>query len=231
VIDLRLPPLDAGIKAQLDAQREQLDALESDQREPRKQVEQALASLAKLGVPLSVQHTGGAQRVQQTREAIAAWRRDIADREQDIARRRQDLASRQEGLRELEAIAERDYGIPAPRPAPVGPSLVVPPIAINDNAAATAPSPSQPQRLRGRTPVHDWHMIDAEMVYRFYRSGRLDIPEDENLFAEQMLHWYVTERHLHMSPSTMREAVKKVCAHLRENLASSQKPSPRKPSR
>ena len=48
------------------------------------------------------------------------------------------------------------------------------------------------------------------------------------MFAEQMLHWYVVEKHLHMSPSTMREAVKKVCAHFRENLAS---PPPRKPSR
>jgi hypothetical protein len=178
VTDLRIPPFDARIKAQLDAQREQLDALESEQREPRKQVEQALASLAKLGAPPPFQRMGEAEQTQQTREAITAWRRDIADREKDIARLHQDLASRQEGLRELEAIAEREYGIPAPRPAPVGPPLVAPPIAnpptdeaINDNGAAAAPSPSpsepELQRLRGRTPVHDWHMIDAEMVYRF----------------------------------------------------------------
>jgi hypothetical protein len=238
VTDFRLPPFDAHIKAQLDVQRGQLKALESEQREPRKRVEQALAS---LGVPPSFQRMGEAQRAQQTREAIAAWRRDIADREKDIDRLQQDLASRHEGLRELEAIAEREYCIPAPPPAP--PPTANPPAAeaINDNgaaaaaaAAAVAPSPPpsepEPQRLRGRTPVHDWHTIDAEMVHRFYRSGRLVVPEDENVFAEQMLHWYVDELHLYMSPSTMREAVKKVCEHLRNKLASPQKNPPRKPS-
>jgi hypothetical protein len=39
------------------------------------------------------------------------------------------------------------------------------------------------------------------------------------VFAEQMLHWYVEELHRHMSPSTMREAVRRVFEHLRKKLA------------
>ena len=224
--DFRLPPVDAGIKAQLDAQREQLKALPPTFSPAQLD---ALRLASRRWQPPSAEE-------RQTRETLAAWRQDIADREKD-------LASRMDGLRELEAFAEREYGVPAPRPAPVSPPLVDPPLAnpaaaeaINDNgaAAAVAPSPSssepEPQRLRGRTPVHDWHAIDAEIAFRCYRSSRLVIPEDENVFAEQMLHWYVEELHRHMAPSTMREAVKKVCEHLREKL-SAQKPSPHNPPR
>jgi hypothetical protein len=222
VTDFRLPPFDAHIKAQLDAQREQLKAL------PPALSPAQLAALrlpGRRGWLLSPE-------AQQAREEIVAWRQDIADREKD-------LASRQEGLRELEAYAEREYGIPAPRSAPIGPSLVDPPIAsppaaeaINDNAAAAvAPLPSpppsepEPQRLRGRTPVHEWQTIITEITSRCYRSGRLVVPEDENVFAEQMLHWYVVELHRQMSTSTMREAVRGVCEHLRKKLKNPWKPA------
>ena len=157
--DFRLPPFDAGIKAQLDAQREQLKALGGEQHEARKQAEQALTSLARPGVPPSAQRMVE----EQTREAIAAWRRDITNREKD-------LANRQQGLRELEALAEREYGIPTPRPAPVNPPTAEPAAApsatVNDNhdrgvADSIAPLTSSPRRKPGPQHEQDWPMLVA----------------------------------------------------------------------
>jgi hypothetical protein len=160
--------LDERIKAQLDAQREQLKAL------PPALSPAQLAALRLTGRgwrPSSPE-------AQQAREAIAAWRQDIADREKD-------LASRQEGLRELEAYAEREYGIPAPRPTAVNPPTTehlavdlppaaTSPVSVNDNhgeAAAEENAASPPRRKPGPSPTNDWTMVAAREMVRVAFAG------------------------------------------------------------
>ena len=98
--------------------------------------------------------------------------------------------------------------------------------------AVETEQPLTPQRRRGRSPLHDWHMVDGEIARRCHDlSGRLAVPEKESPLVDEMIDWYVKEKHRHMSPSTMRDAVRKVCAQLREKPATPEKSRPRKPSR
>jgi hypothetical protein len=96
---------------------------------------------------------------------------------------------------------------------------------------AAKPEPETPRRLQGRHPVHEHHVIVTEIVLRCHASGRLVVPEDEAIFAEQLVHWYVTEERRQIHPSTMREIVRTVCAHLRKKLETPETTKPRKPSR
>jgi hypothetical protein len=215
VTDFGLPPFDARIKAQFDAQREQLKALSP------------VFSPAQIAALRLASHSPQAQ---QTRKTIAAWRQDIADREKD-------LASRQEGLRELEAYAEHEYGIiPAPRPAPIGPPLVDPPIAnpraaeaINDNGAAAAASPSEPepQRLRGRPPKYEWLLIGAKIAHQCLDpSWRPAGSENVSQVATAVLSCYELKFKKQPPENSVRDAVSDVCKELSQapKLASGKKP-------
>jgi hypothetical protein len=92
------------------------------------------------------------------------------------------------------------------------------------------PEPPTSQRKPGRHPGHDWPPIYAEITSRCYSSGKLVVPEIEYVLADEMVEWYASKG-LHMARSTMREAVKKVCEHLRQKLADAEKTRSRKPSR
>ena len=104
---------------------------------------------------------------------------------------------------------------PPPKPPPTSP------------APAPEPGREPTQRTRGRSPVHEWHMVDGEIARRCHgKDGVLKVPDKENALVDEMLDWYEAELGFHMSTSTMREAVRRVCAQLRKTTVASEKTRP-----
>jgi hypothetical protein len=77
----------------------------------------------------------------------------------------------------------------------------------------TRADPSPPRR-RGRATTHDWFGICAEIARRCIdpKTGRVRVPKSERALARAMLAWCQNEP----AESEMREAVRQVCAALRE---------------
>jgi hypothetical protein len=218
----RLPPFDAGIKAQLDAQREQLEALGNGHvpKLPPAELE-FLRRARRVALPFS-------PKAHEMRTTLAILRQDIADREKD-------LAGRKDSLRKFEGYAERKYDIPVPRPVLFKPPIVDLPTAkppagaTNDNAAAPAPAPSEPepQRLRGRLPKYDYLWIGAAIArYLFNPSWRFVASENTSEIAAVVLGWYELQFKRQPPENSMREAVGQVCDQLRRDpeQASGKKP-------
>ena len=85
--------------------------------------------------------------------------------------------------------------------------------AAGDDDAMTPPT-----RKTGRPLKHDWHSIDGEIAARCIdpKPKRLDIPASERDLAKGMLQWCSDTYEREPAMSEMREAVKRVCARLRQ---------------
>ena len=75
-----------------------------------------------------------------------------------------------------------------------------------------------PERRRGPIPTHDWHVIDGEIARRCInpKTRLLEIPKSERRLAQHMLDWCQEKYGKEPAESEMREAVKAICAALRE---------------
>jgi hypothetical protein len=77
-----------------------------------------------------------------------------------------------------------------------------------------APSP----RRRGPVVTHDWFSICGEIARRCVdeKTGRVKVPKRESGLAKDVLDWLAKSGKNCPAVSEMREAVKRVCARLRE---------------
>jgi hypothetical protein len=75
-----------------------------------------------------------------------------------------------------------------------------------------------PPRRRGPVVTHDWFSICGEIASRCVdpATGRVRLPKSENKLAEAVLDWLADSGQNSPAVSEMREAVKRVCARLRE---------------
>jgi hypothetical protein len=99
-----------------------------------------------------------------------------------------------------------------------------------DPAPPTAFEPKPPPpRKRGPATVHDWCAICGEIARRCLDpTGRVAVPENESRLAGDMLGWCGAALGREPAESEMREAVKRVCAALRQGPDA---PHPKTPSR
>jgi hypothetical protein len=85
----------------------------------------------------------------------------------------------------------------------------------------TAPHQSEdirpPQRRRGPVLKHDWHAIAGEIARRCIdpETGRVAVPEKESALVFAMRKWCEEQGWVAPAPSEMSEAVRRVCAALR----------------
>jgi hypothetical protein len=91
--------------------------------------------------------------------------------------------------------------------------------------AASAPARSSPAgieapppRPRGSPRTHDWFSICGEIARRCVNpaNGRVVVPEKENALVNEMLIWLDDQNLSRPAASEMAEAVRRVCAPLRE---------------
>jgi len=91
--------------------------------------------------------------------------------------------------------------------------------------AASAPARSSPAgieapppRRRGALWTHDWFSICGEIARRCLNpaNGRVVVPEKENALVNKMLYWLDDQNLARPAASEMAEAVRRVCAPLRE---------------
>jgi hypothetical protein len=91
--------------------------------------------------------------------------------------------------------------------------------------AASAPARSSPAgieapppRPRGSPRTHDWFSICGEIARRCVNpaNGRVVVPEKENALVNEMLLWLDDQNLAQPAASEMSEAVRRVCAPLRE---------------
>jgi hypothetical protein len=91
--------------------------------------------------------------------------------------------------------------------------------------AASAPARSSPAgieapppRPRGSPRTHDWFSICGEIARRCVNpaNGRVVVPEKENALVNEMLVWLDDQNLARPAASEMAEAVRRVCAPLRE---------------
>jgi hypothetical protein len=91
--------------------------------------------------------------------------------------------------------------------------------------AASAPARSSPARIeappprpRGSPRTHDWFSICGEIARRCVNpaNGRVVVPEKENALVNEMLVWLDDQNLARPAASEMAEAVRRVCAPLRE---------------
>jgi hypothetical protein len=80
------------------------------------------------------------------------------------------------------------------------------------------PSGHMPALTRRRgPPVRDeWFTICGEIAFRCIdpKTGRIRVPKNQSKFAEDVLLWCQNEHGLYSALTTVREAVKRVCAAL-----------------
>jgi hypothetical protein len=91
--------------------------------------------------------------------------------------------------------------------------------ALYPRATPKAVDPMKPApRRRGPPATYDWHLICGEIARRCInpKTRRLTVPENESALVEEMLLWCGTEMGKEPAVSAMREAVKRVCAALRD---------------
>jgi hypothetical protein len=74
-----------------------------------------------------------------------------------------------------------------------------------------------PQRRRGPVLKHDWHTIAGEIACRCIdpETGRVAVPEKESALVFAMRKWCEEQGWVAPAPSEMSEAVRRVCAALR----------------
>jgi|SRR6516162_7326573 len=86
-------------------------------------------------------------------------------------------------------------------------------------AAAVRPADEPPLRRRGPVLKHDWHAINGEIARRCHdKSGRICVPKSESKLAAVILQWCVDTGRPQPADSEMRDAVKAICAALRQKI-------------
>jgi hypothetical protein len=75
-----------------------------------------------------------------------------------------------------------------------------------------------PRRRTGPANTHDWHSIDGEIARRCIdpKTKRVRVPKNESKLAQEVLTWCQEKGWDEPADSAMREAVKRVCAALRQ---------------
>jgi hypothetical protein len=93
------------------------------------------------------------------------------------------------------------------------------PLAATPTATAALQSNDvrPPQRRRGPVLKHDWHTITGEIACRCIdpETGRVAVPEKESALVFAMRKWCEEQGWVAPAPSEMSEAVRRVCAALR----------------
>ena len=84
--------------------------------------------------------------------------------------------------------------------------------------SSTAGIEAPPPRPRGSPRTHDWFSICGEIARRCVNpaNGRVAVPEKENALVNEMLVWLDDQNLARPAASEMAEAVRRVCAPLRE---------------
>jgi hypothetical protein len=92
--------------------------------------------------------------------------------------------------------------------SPQQPDLVQPPLWRSDEP---------PLRRRGPATRHDWFLICGEIARRCIdpKTGGVQVPQKESALADEILQWLENQDLAQTAKSDMREAVKCVCAALR----------------
>jgi hypothetical protein len=85
-------------------------------------------------------------------------------------------------------------------------------------ASAKGDGTKPPRRRTGPVPTHDWHSICGEIACRCVdpKTKRVQVPKNESRLAQAMLQWCQDNYGLEPAESEMREAVRRVCATLRQ---------------
>jgi hypothetical protein len=83
---------------------------------------------------------------------------------------------------------------------------------------AKADETKPPRRRPGPVTTHDWHAIDGEIARRCIdpKTRQLQVPKNESKLANAVLEWCQDQFGREPAESEMREAVRRICAALRQ---------------
>lgn len=148
---------------------------------------------------------------------LQAWEREQQreERERQAWEREQRAQEREAELERAQAQtrAEAQAAQKAAEQALALAALAAAPRAAATPAAGTA----QPKRLRSWVTRHNWVKISAEIARRCLDpSGRAVVPKNESRLVEGVLQWCGDTFGFAPTDSDMRDAVRTVCATLRE---------------
>jgi hypothetical protein len=128
------------------------------------------------------------------------------------------LATKNDGRAFVQAFAAEDSGCTYELTVPERIVRVLWPVSkVSTETIASVKSPAR--RRSGPVLKHDWHAINGEIARRCHdKSRRISVPENESKLAADVLQWCEDMGRPQPADSAMRDAVKAICAALRQKI-------------